>query len=181
MTPTSRRRLYIMPPRSRRWRAPDGPLAVAAWKCPLSTQGKHFASHDSFDSPKEKNTLGVPNRSGGRDMILRRWRRAAVFGGLALTLSLAWGTVASTTIAHGGGLNAEGCHNNRKTGGYHCHRGGSSTRASSSRTYGVASSGRSGAFANCTAARAAGAAPVRVGTAGYGSHLDRDGDGIGCE
>ncbi len=24
--------------------------------------------------------------------------------------------------AHGGGLNAQGCHNNRKTGGYHCHR-----------------------------------------------------------
>jgi len=24
--------------------------------------------------------------------------------------------------AHGGGLNAEGCHNERKTGGYHCHR-----------------------------------------------------------
>ena len=23
---------------------------------------------------------------------------------------------------HGGGLNAEGCHNNRKHGGYHCHR-----------------------------------------------------------
>ena len=25
--------------------------------------------------------------------------------------------------AHGGGLNSEGCHNNRKTGDYHCHRG----------------------------------------------------------
>ena len=24
---------------------------------------------------------------------------------------------------HGGGLNSEGCHNNRKTGDYHCHRG----------------------------------------------------------
>jgi 5-methylcytosine-specific restriction endonuclease McrA len=24
--------------------------------------------------------------------------------------------------AHGGGLNAEGCHNERATGGYHCHR-----------------------------------------------------------
>ncbi|QJW85810.1 YHYH domain-containing protein [Ramlibacter terrae] len=28
----------------------------------------------------------------------------------------------SFAIAHGGGLNAEGCHNNRKTGDYHCHR-----------------------------------------------------------
>jgi len=25
-------------------------------------------------------------------------------------------------LAHGGGLNAEGCHNDRKNGGYHCHR-----------------------------------------------------------
>lgn len=24
--------------------------------------------------------------------------------------------------AHGGGLNADGCHNNRRTGDYHCHR-----------------------------------------------------------
>lgn len=29
-------------------------------------------------------------------------------------------------LAHGGGLNSEGCHNNRKTGDYHCHRGGGS-------------------------------------------------------
>lgn len=25
-------------------------------------------------------------------------------------------------FAHGGGLNKDGCHNNRKTGEYHCHR-----------------------------------------------------------
>ncbi|SDE70541.1 Excalibur calcium-binding domain-containing protein [Blastococcus fimeti] len=36
-------------------------------------------------------------------------------------------------------------------------------------------------YKNCDAARAAGAAPVRRGDAGYGSHLDRDDDGIGCE
>ncbi|MGF0119964.1 MULTISPECIES: excalibur calcium-binding domain-containing protein [unclassified Pseudoclavibacter] len=36
-------------------------------------------------------------------------------------------------------------------------------------------------FANCTEARAAGAAPVYVGDPGYASHLDRDGDGVGCE
>ena len=27
------------------------------------------------------------------------------------------------TPAHGGGLDAYGCHHNRKAGGYHCHRG----------------------------------------------------------
>lgn len=26
-------------------------------------------------------------------------------------------------FAHGGGLDANGCHHNRKAGGYHCHRG----------------------------------------------------------
>lgn len=26
-------------------------------------------------------------------------------------------------LGHGGGLNAAGCHNDRKNGGYHCHRG----------------------------------------------------------
>jgi hypothetical protein len=36
-------------------------------------------------------------------------------------------------------------------------------------------------YKNCTAARAAGAAPVYAGQPGYGSHLDRDGDGVGCE
>lgn len=36
-------------------------------------------------------------------------------------------------------------------------------------------------YQNCSAARVAGAAPVRVGDPGYGRHLDRDGDGVGCE
>ena len=36
-------------------------------------------------------------------------------------------------------------------------------------------------YANCAAVRAAGAAPIHAGEPGYGRHLDRDGDGIGCE
>ncbi|MDX3559056.1 excalibur calcium-binding domain-containing protein [Streptomyces europaeiscabiei] len=36
-------------------------------------------------------------------------------------------------------------------------------------------------YENCDAARAAGAAPVHAGDPGYGPHLDRDGDGVGCE
>lgn len=36
-------------------------------------------------------------------------------------------------------------------------------------------------FANCSAARAAGAAPLYSGTPGYRSQLDRDGDGVACE
>jgi endonuclease YncB( thermonuclease family) len=32
-------------------------------------------------------------------------------------------TLAVPAFSHGGGLNKEGCHNNRKAGDYHCHRG----------------------------------------------------------
>lgn len=86
--------------------------------------------------------------------------------------------VASPALAHPGGLAADGCHNDRKNGGRHCHRSGGSApkvdrpqRLTSAAIF----------YANCTAARAAGAAPVRVGDPGYARHLDRDGDGVGCE
>jgi hypothetical protein len=36
-------------------------------------------------------------------------------------------------------------------------------------------------YANCSEARAAGAAPLYVGDPGYRAGLDRDGDGIACE
>lgn len=52
--------------------------------------------------------------------------------------------------SHPGGLNAEGCHNNRRTGDYHCHRGGSRPAREVSARSG-------GAFRNCAAA---GAGPV---------------------
>ncbi|WP_312219007.1 excalibur calcium-binding domain-containing protein [Sphingobium yanoikuyae] len=100
---------------------------------------------------------------------VRYWRLRAI-----LWLIVAgWGAAAS---GHPGGVNAEGCHNDRKNGGYHCHR----SSATPSRPQPLSSSTR-GAFPNCAAARAAGAAPVRAGDPGYGRHLDRDGDGIGCE
>lgn len=91
--------------------------------------------------------------------------------------------------AHGGGLNAEGCHNNRKTGDYHCHRAPARSPVADSyapaqetmRSNAAGQTRVSGAFANCAQARAAGAAPVKIGEPGYGAHLDRDGDGIGCE
>lgn len=84
--------------------------------------------------------------------------------------------------AHPGGLNAEGCHNNRKTGDYHCHR--APQRQAPARPLGLVGGSSSTAgtyYPNCSAARAAGAAPIRAGQPGYGAHLDRDGDGIACE
>ena len=91
---------------------------------------------------------------------------------------LAIGFAPLPATAHPGGLNAQGCHNNRKTGDYHCHRG-------SARQSAVArppAAGTKGVYyRNCSEARAAGAAPVRRGSPGYAPHLDRDNDGVGCE
>ena len=39
--------------------------------------------------------------------------------------------LSSDVFSHGGGLNKEGCHNNRSTGDYHCHRGTNSKNKSS--------------------------------------------------
>ncbi|MFC5576926.1 excalibur calcium-binding domain-containing protein [Lysobacter niabensis] len=107
-------------------------------------------------------------------------QRAALFGFFVL--------VSEAASAHGGGLNAEGCHHDRKNGGYHCHRAASARAPANSFAPTPASSQRlttnqndSVYFANCSAARAAGAAPVRRGDPGYARHLDRDGDGVGCE
>lgn len=97
---------------------------------------------------------------------------------------------AQTAAAHGGRLNAQGCHNDRKNGGYHCHRGNAAaprptppaaTPATAAAQHPDRGQGTQTYYANCSAARAAGAAPVRRGDPGYARHLDRDGDGIGCE
>lgn len=96
-------------------------------------------------------------------------------------------TCASQAHATSGGLNGEGCHNDRKYGtGYHCHNAGAPSGLSArSERLGIMGGGNRtvsrGSFANCSAARAAGAAPVRIGSVGYSRKLDRDGDGIGCE
>jgi hypothetical protein len=84
---------------------------------------------------------------------------------------------ASPAAAHGGGLAADGCHNDRKNGGRHCHRGPNAGATTAPKRGG----GREVYYPNCSAARAAGAAPVRRGEPGYARHLDRDGDGVGCE
>jgi Putative peptidoglycan binding domain len=34
------------------------------------------------------------------------------------------GSFAAPALSHGGGLDRNGCHNNRRTGDYHCHRDG---------------------------------------------------------
>jgi hypothetical protein len=83
---------------------------------------------------------------------------------------------ASAAAAHSGGLNAAGCHNDRKNGGYHCHRGPVREVLPLRQ-----SSAGSAYYANCAGARAVGTAPIRVGEPGYRAGLDRDRDGVACE
>lgn len=80
-------------------------------------------------------------------------------------------------LAHPGGLAADGCHMDRSAGVRHCHQGSNAGPTAAPQRSG----GGEVYYPNCAAARAAGAAPVRVGQPGYGRHLDRDGDGVGCE
>ncbi|MFQ1700021.1 excalibur calcium-binding domain-containing protein [Loktanella agnita] len=91
----------------------------------------------------------------------------------AILAILMMATLPATGHAHGGGLNSDGCHTQRSTGSYHCHRSQTSRLTSPAPV--------SGAFRNCTAARAAGYRNIRRGSYGYGTHLDRDNDGIACE
>lgn len=95
--------------------------------------------------------------------------------------------------AHPGGLAADGCHNDRRNGGRHCHGGGGSAssakrkakkkgKAKSPRVQRLFGSADSSVYyPNCAAVRAAGAAPIRAGDPGYSRRLDRDGDGVACE
>jgi hypothetical protein len=59
--------------------------------------------------------------------------------------------------------------------------GGTASSGGSTSSGGTASSGGSTSYKNCDAVRAAGKAPIHRGDPGYAKHLDRDGDGVGCE
>ena len=123
---------------------------------------------DEFRLPIAASTCTMPLKGGAAMKLVR-----ISFAFVVMT----WSVNAS---AHGGGLNSEGCHTNRKTGDYHCHRSGSASPPA--RSFGILNSSTgSSPFPNCSAARAAGAAPVYAGTPGYGPWLDRDHDGVGCE
>lgn len=93
---------------------------------------------------------------------------------LTVVTAICLAVCVSLANAHSGGLNREGCHNNRKTGDYHCHGGRSTSAGLSANSLSPDNANRSSlpshrsAFRNCTEARAAGAAPVRAGDPGYG-------------
>lgn len=113
----------------------------------------------------------------GREAEGRLWFEFSLIGAvMAFSLFLVFYALMGSSLAsaHGGGLAADGCHNDRKNGGRHCHRGSQEGKPTRSPDGGIY-------YPNCTAARQAGAAPIYRGQPGYGSHLDRDGDGKACE
>lgn len=78
-------------------------------------------------------------------------------------------------LAHGGGLNADGCHNNRKTGDYHCHR---APRSAAPRT--IPKGGPCGSKRYCKEMASCEEAMHYLNNCGV-VRLDGDGDGVPCE
>lgn len=85
---------------------------------------------------------------------------------------------AAGAIAHGGGLNAEGCHTNRKTGDYHCHR--SQSRPAPATRSEPRSGGGCGPKRYCNQMSSCAEAMHYLQECGL-SRLDGDGDGVPCE
>lgn len=59
-------------------------------------------------------------RQAGLTGIAEDWRSSMWVSRLLVAVGL--GAVVQLSLAHPGGLDAKGCHTNRKTGDYHCHR-----------------------------------------------------------
>lgn len=83
--------------------------------------------------------------------------------------------------AHGGGLDANGCHTNRKTGDYHCHRNSAvdsenkfTIQRSTTQEMSCDGKTRCGQMLSCAEAR------YYMKNCDLG-RLDGDGDGIPCE
>ena len=83
------------------------------------------------------------------------------------------------TLAHGGRTNSEGCHNNSKTGDYHCH--GSKAAKAETRNFARTSA----RYYNCSDFvdwEEAQNTYERAGGPLIDPYdLDRDGDGVACE
>ncbi len=97
-------------------------------------------------------------------------RRFWIWGGTLFLLS-------SPALPHGG-VDAQGCHTERRTGQRHCHE---TPDSASAPVQAPARAAVGSYYPNCAAVRAAGRAPLRRGEPGYRSGLDRDNDGIACE
>lgn len=98
---------------------------------------------------------------------------------IALAASL---VLAAPAHPHPGGLDAEGCHNNRKTGDYHCHRKVTPRAEAPEKRVLPKSRARAecGAKRRCGEMDSCAEARHYLNECGIG-RLDGDGDGIPCE
>ncbi|WP_406207683.1 excalibur calcium-binding domain-containing protein [Kitasatospora sp. NBC_01560] len=104
--------------------------------------------------------------------------------GVACESTSGGGSSGSGGSSSGAGSSGGSASGGSSTGGSSTTGGSSSSTGGSSSSTGGSSAGGGGAapyYANCTAARSAGAAPLHRGDAGYRPALDRDGDGVACE
>ncbi len=107
--------------------------------------------------------------------IMHSARSAAPSLLAAIAMCMMFGVAEAS--AHPGGLDREGCHNNRSNGTYHCHQ----NRRANRQVERAQSIQGDTYYRNCDAARTAGAAPIYRGQPGYRAGLDRDNDGVACE
>lgn len=96
-----------------------------------------------------------------------------VFRG-GLTLFLLSAIITQAAYAHGGRTNAAGCHNNRKTGEYHCHGGSGTGPRAAARAEGCGSKYYCREMSSCAEAT------HYFQDCGLG-RLDGDNDGVPCE
>ena len=115
-------------------------------------------------------------------MITKNFSAKLRLSAVLLTIFVVISYSAPPAAAHPGRTASDGCHNDRKAGKRHCHSA-KKTKTSQRSNLNTSKKTRAGSvyYKNCTAARAAGAAPIRRGQAGYARHLDRDNDGLACE
>lgn len=103
---------------------------------------------------------------------------AACFIGASLSFA-----IPSVTLGHPGGLDANGCHHNRRTGDYHCHRAPRTATPSNppSRLNEPAGGARAcGSKRYCTQMTSCDEAMFYFLKCGV-TRLDGDGDGVPCE
>jgi carboxyl-terminal processing protease len=89
-----------------------------------------FPTHTAIDLPQDWWPHLQTRLIGGNETIVR-------LPSLLLCLSITFIAPQSPAFSPPDGLNGDGCHNNRKTGDYQCHDGGSrsSSQASTKRSY----------------------------------------------
>lgn len=117
--------IKVPPPQARSTPAPRGRESGAGTRAPDRQSAARLDRCGLWADDAPVPPLEWRAKKKGNDMrrtFVRLRRLALLFGICIFSYALP-----DTTFAHGGGLDANGCHTNRKTGEYHCHRNTGST------------------------------------------------------